>query len=101
MRRILPIILSLAALSACASPETRVRSALVNAGLPKAQSSCMAQRMVDRLSLMQLRRLGSLGNLKDESIRQMSVDRFMHNIRSLKDPEIVSVTTTSLIVCAI
>lgn len=89
------------ALAACASPETRVRSSLVNAGLPQKHASCMAQRMVDRLSLIQLRRLGSLGNLRDESIRQMSVDRFMHNIRSLKDAEIVAVTTTSLVACAI
>lgn len=101
MRKSLLLFLTTLALAACASPETRVRTSLVNAGLPTKHASCMAQRMVDRLSLMQLRRLGSLGNFRDEDIREMSVDRFMHNIRSLKDAEIVAVTTTSLVACAI
>jgi len=45
-------------LSACAIPEARLRTGLQNAGLSQAMASCMAERMVDRLSLMQLRRIG-------------------------------------------
>lgn len=97
----LALLIPILAIAACATPETRVKTSLINAGLPQKHASCMAQRMVDRLSLMQLRRLGSLGNFKDEDIRAMSVDRFMHNIRSLKDAEIITVTTTSLVACAI
>lgn len=87
--------------SACATPQTRLQRGLVSAGLPAKQSACMAERMVDKLSLLQLRRISSLTNFKDESIRQMNVDRFMFNIRSLKDPEIVSVTARAALGCAI
>ena len=89
------------AISACATPQSRLQRGLVNAGLPVKQSACMAERMVDNLSLLQLRRISSLTNFKDESIRQMSVDRFMFNIRSLKDPEIISVTARAALGCAI
>ena len=49
-------------LTACATPEQRVRSGLMEAGLSRAMSTCMAARMVDRLSLLQLRRIGRLGD---------------------------------------
>ena len=38
------------ALAGCATPETRIRTALTEAGLSKPVASCMADRMVDRLS---------------------------------------------------
>jgi hypothetical protein len=41
------------ALGACATPETRIRTALTDAGLSKPIAGCMADRMVDRLSLFQ------------------------------------------------
>lgn len=50
----------LLALSVCATPETRIRSALMDAGLSKPIAACMADRMVDRLSLVQLNRLNGL-----------------------------------------
>ena len=91
----------LVALSGCATPQAQLQRGLINAGLPKAQSACMADRMVDKLSLFQLRRIGSLANFKDEKLGKMSADRFMHNIRALKDPEIISVTTRAALGCAI
>ena len=60
MKRALPVLAASALLSACAVPEARLRAGLVNAGLPPPLAACMAERMVDRLSLMQLRRLGDL-----------------------------------------
>jgi hypothetical protein len=95
------ILIPLLALSACATPEMRLRTGLINAGLSKTQSSCMAQRMVDKLSLLQLRRLSSLSNFGEERLRDMSMSRFMHNIRSLNDPEILGVTTRAALGCAI
>jgi hypothetical protein len=89
------------ALYACATPTTQLREGLMNAGLSRNQSACMADRMVDRLSLTQLRRLSSLGNFRDEKIREMSVDRFFHNVRSLQDPEILAVTSRAALGCAI
>ena len=59
--KVLLLIPALLVLSACATPETRLRSGLQNAGLSKTMATCMAGRMVDRLSLVQLRRLSALG----------------------------------------
>lgn len=93
--------LALIALAGCATPQARLERGLINAGLPKNQSACMADRMVDKLSLLQLRRLGSLGNFEDEKLGEMSVNRFMRNIRALKDPEILTITTRAALGCAI
>ena len=99
------VALSLALLSlglaGCATPETRLRTGLNNAGLSKAMSACMAERMVDRLSLVQLRRLSALGSLKDKRITDLSLDQFLHKVRALKDPEILTVSTSSAALCAL
>ena len=88
-------------LAACATPEQRLRTGLVDAGLSKPIATCMAERMVDRLSLIQLRRLGSLASLKDEQMRDLSTDQFLHKVRALKDPEILGVSTSSLAICTV
>lgn len=95
------LIVASGLLAGCATPQTQLRQGLIGAGLPKGQSACMAERMVDKLSLLQLRRISALRNFRDEKLSEMSVDRFMRNIRSLKDPEIVTVTTRAAIGCAI
>ena len=100
MKRALPFF-ALLALAGCATPQTQLRAGLISAGLPQKQSACMAERMVDKLSLLQLRRISSIQNFGNDKVREMSVDRFMHNIRSLQDPEIVSVTTRAALGCAI
>lgn len=89
------------ALSACATPETRVRTALMDAGLSKPVSRCMAQRMVDRLSLGQLQKLSRLGALRDTKIRNLTVGEFLRQTRALGDPEILTVVTTAGVGCAI
>ncbi len=64
----------LLALSACATPETRIRIALTDAGLSKPIAACMADRMVDRLSLVQLNRLNGLKKLHGQDMRKVTVD---------------------------
>lgn len=94
---------ALALLSACAtvSPEARVRTKLVEAGIKPPVAGCMAERMVDRLSLVQLRRLQSLGGLAGKDVRGMSVDELAHRLRALRDPELVSVVLKAGIGCSI
>lgn len=87
-------------LAGCATPETRLRNGLAGAGLPQGVAACMADRMVDRLSLLQLRRLAALGSLKDKPIRELTPEQFLRKVRALKDPEILGVTTSSAVVCA-
>ena len=102
MKRIALVSLTLLlALSACATPETRIRIALTDAGLSKPIAACMADRMVDRLSLVQLNRLTGLKKLGGQDIRKVTVDEFLRRTRSLQDPEILSVATSSGLICAI
>lgn len=97
----LPLLALPLALSACATPEARLRTGLQDAGLSKAMSACMAERMVDRLSLVQLRRLSALGSLKDKRIADLTLDQFLHKVRALKDAEILAVSTSSAAICAL
>lgn len=98
--RIAVLSLLIVSLAACATPETRLRTGLVNAGLSQSIAACMADRMVDRLSLRQLRRLGSLASLRDKNAGDLSLNQFLHKVRALKDPEILTVTTSSAALCA-
>ncbi len=102
MRAKLVAVAVLAALlSSCATPESRLRSGLIDAGLSRPMASCIAQRMADRLSLLQMKRLGGLANLKDDRLSQISLERFLYDVRALKDPEILAVATTSAGICAL
>jgi hypothetical protein len=90
-------------LSSCAtvSPESRLRTGLVEAGLSPRIARCMAERMVDRLSLIQLRRVQSLASIRKSRMEDMTVDRFLYKVRALEDPEIFMVTSKAAIMCAI
>lgn len=101
MRRIALVCLGALALSACATPETRIRTALMDAGLSQPIAACMADRMVDRLSLIQLNKLNGLKKLRGQDMRKVTVEDFLRRTRSLQDPEILSVATTSGLICAV
>ncbi len=101
MKRVGTLLIAMAALSSCATPETRVRTALINAGLPKPIASCMADRMVDRLSLIQLNKLSGLKKLRNQDVGKLTVDQFLKRTRSLQDPEILGVVTSSGLICAV
>lgn len=96
----LSVILTLS-LSACATPETRLMNGLQRAGLSKPMSACMADRMVDRLSFTQLRRLSSLEGVKGTKLKDVPTEEFLHKVRALKDPEILGVSTSSAAICAV
>jgi hypothetical protein len=92
---------ALLALAACASPEARLRTGLVNAGLSAPMASCMARPMADRLSVSQLMKLRSLSRVGDLDPSRTSYDQFLRRIRALQDPEIVSVTASAALGCAL
>jgi hypothetical protein len=96
MRRLILPAFAFIALAGCSTPEKMTRSGLVNAGIPTTTATCMAHRMVKRLSLLQLRRLSGLGKASDSK----SLNQFIYRVRSLKDPEILSVVTSSATLCA-
>lgn len=97
------VLAAVLALSACASvsPEAKVRARLMEAGLSRPMAGCMAERLVDRLSTQELRRLGSLAKLGNSDMGSMTVDEFLHRIRALDDPHILTVVTRAGIGCAI
>ncbi len=74
--------------------EGRVRTALVDAGLSHANAACMAERMTDRLSLGQLRRLEALQAPK------RSLADYVWTVRRLDDPQLVQVTVSAATLCA-
>ena len=94
LRRFIALLLPFVA--ACSAPEAMTRSGLVSAGIPRATAACMADRMVHRLSLLQLRRLSGLG----KAGQSRNLSQFVYRVRSLKDPEILGVVTSSAALCA-
>jgi hypothetical protein len=96
------VLLGALSLGACASAyEARVRSSLVDAGLSPPMASCMAERMVDRLSPAQLKSLARLSGLRGRDVGVMSVDEFLRRSRALLDPEIYAVLARADLGCAI
>jgi hypothetical protein len=88
-------------LASCASPESQLRAGLQNAGLSQPIAGCMAHQMIGKLSLIQLRRISSLSNFQRDSVGEMSIDRFLHNVRALKDPEVIAITSKAGLGCVI
>ena len=94
-------LLPLLALAACATPESRVQTALMDAGISRPVAGCMAERMVDRLSIDQLRQIKSLSKLGGRSVEAMSIAELLHRVRALGDPEILAVVSRAGLGCAI
>jgi hypothetical protein len=101
VKRLTLSLLLAVSLAGCATPETRIRNALVDAGLSKPIAGCMAGRMVDRLSLMQLNKLRGLGKLQEKKSRQLTIEEFVKRTKALQDPEILGVVTSSGVICAV
>ena len=97
MRAKLMIMMPFALLASCAVPEARLRAGLVNAGLSPSLAACMAERMVDRLSLAQLSRIGDLPRASSSQ----SVSQFLRRVRALGDTQILSVSSSSAALCAV
>ena len=101
MKRLVLPVLMVALLAGCATPETRIRTALVEAGLSKPVAGCMADRMVDRLSFGQLNKLRGLGKFQAKKAKRLSIEEFVKRTKALQDPEILGVVTSSGVICAV
>lgn len=97
------IVIAGTSLSSCVEriAETRVRSALAEAGLSPSVSDCMAARMVDRLSLDQLRSLERLKARSGERAQPSTAAEYVERVRRVGDLEVVSVTGSSAALCAV
>ena len=100
MRRCLLLAVPLL-LAACASPQDRVREGLIDAGVPPTIAACMAPRMAERLSLLQLRRLSKLGGVRDVAPTRAGIEAYIQRSGIMDDPEILGVVTTAAAICAL
>ncbi len=82
--------------TACVSKlaEGRVKSALLEAGLSESNAGCMADRMTDKLSIGQLRKLQQLKGEK------RSLSDYVAAVRRVNDAEALAVTASSAALCA-
>ncbi|MDE2563436.1 MAG: hypothetical protein KGL48_14430 [Sphingomonadales bacterium] len=89
-------MLCLALAESCAPAklaEGRLRSALVDAGLSKGDAACMAERMTDRLTLAQVRKLEVLKTPK------RTLPDYVYAVRRLGDAKLLGVTASSAALC--
>jgi len=89
--------LGILALAACTPSKLaygQVKSAMIEAGLSEANSACMASRMTDRLSLIQLNKLKRLKGEK------RSLADYVVAVRKVGDAEALEVTASSAALCA-
>lgn len=99
-----PTVLILLGLSlvGCASlAKPSVRSALVDAGVRAPVADCMAERMTDRLSLEQLRKLQRLKGVPGEKATDLSAAEVIARVNRIDDPEVVAVTASAGAVCTL
>lgn len=80
--------------------ESRVRSALSEAGLSDRNASCMATRMVDRLTIGQLRKLEELKGREGEAAKPVGLRDYVERVRRVGDAEVIAVTASSAALCA-
>ena len=88
------VVLLLAGCAAIAEP--KVRSALVEAGVSEGDADCMAGRMVDRLSIGQLRKLEAL---EPPPEGRRSLADYVSVVRRVGDAELIGVTASSAALC--
>ncbi len=95
MRRLFAIAAVLLATAGCVEriAESRVRSALLDAGLSERNADCMAHRMVERLTIRQLRKLEALQGDK------RSLADYVVAVRKVGDAEVIGVTASSAALC--
>ena len=102
MRHLAAALCAALLLSGCVSviAESRVESALLEAGLSERNAECMAERMVDRLTIPQLRKLEALRGKQGEPVRPRTLRQFVERVRGVGDSEVIAVTASSAALCA-
>ncbi|WP_310498492.1 hypothetical protein [Sandarakinorhabdus sp.] len=95
------LLLPFLALAACTSPSQRITRNLVDLGVSERQARCMGDRLGDRLSVGQLRRLQELSNISTERLSRMRIGEIARKLSDDKDPGLVAEFLRAGIGCAI
>jgi hypothetical protein len=101
MRPVPLVLLALAALlAACATPAQRVERALVAEGVPPAMARCMGERLDDRLSTTELRRLGRVAaRVADTDPRRLTLGEIETLARDLGEPRLIGALASASVAC--
>ncbi|QLC22816.1 hypothetical protein HFP51_11875 [Parasphingopyxis sp. CP4] len=83
------------------TPEQRMRTALVEAGLAEPVADCMAERLAEGLSYRQLWALSSLSIFRDREVADLTIGEFVDATRGLQDREVLLLAGRSGAVCAL
>lgn len=89
MLRPLPVIACLA-LVACATPSQQISTKLISLGVREPQAVCMGDRLSDRLSIGQLKRLDAISRLNSGRIDRMSIPQIANALSDARDPGLVA-----------
>ncbi|NVE94604.1 hypothetical protein [Altererythrobacter lutimaris] len=81
--------------------EERVKTVLMDNGLSENMADCMAPRMVERLSINQLRKLERAAPQDGESSIPLSTQEALDRIRRVDDREAIEVTVGTAGICVI
>ncbi|WP_353217311.1 hypothetical protein [Sandarakinorhabdus sp.] len=95
------VLIALCLLAGCASPSQRITSKLVDLGMPKRQAVCMGDRLGQRLSVGQLRRLQQLSGIRADRLDRMTIREIASKLTDEKDPELIAELIRAGIGCAI
>jgi hypothetical protein len=93
-RALIPLLMLLAAWSPSKLATGTVKRALIESGLSEANAQCMANRMTDKLSLLQLAKLRALKGEK------RSISEYVAAVRKVNDIHVLSVTASSAALCS-
>lgn len=92
-KRFLPksaALLTALLLAACATPAQRITTNLIDLGVNPGQAQCMGNRLGERLSLGQLRRLQQLTGLPNQRFDRMSIREIASRLSDERDPGLVA-----------
>lgn len=103
MKRIAFSIALAGLVAGCAtvSPEAQVRDKLVAAGVKPHMADCMADKLVRKLDVSELKELGRVAKLPRENPGALSFDELTYRLQAVNNPHIVSVVTRAGLGCAI
>ena len=89
-------------LTACASTaERRIENSLIDAGLPRGLSSCMANRLSENLSVTQLRRVADFADGFEGRVEDMTIGEIGRKFRPLGDAALITTIGRAAAGCAI
>lgn len=90
MRLKILVIASLALLAGCTTPAQRITAKLSDLGVPPRQAECMGNRLADRLSYGQLKRLDAITRVNGARFDRMRIDEIARALDDPRDPGIVA-----------